>query len=121
MKSVVKWLFSEQIDTDQELHIFYLKANANRTIIIKLKNIKNKIKLNKSISMVEQVNNDSETGPFFICGLTLECGHECKGVAGESSCLPCLKTECIEASQAQVSDRSQESDEMNQSNITPMN
>ena len=65
---------------------------------------------------MEQVNYDNETsGPFFLCGLTLPCGHECKGVAGESSCLPCLNAECIEAAQAQVSDRSQESDDMNRS------
>ena len=35
--------------------------------------------------------------PFTFCGKEKECGHTCKGVAGESECLPCLHTDCIQA------------------------
>ena len=35
--------------------------------------------------------------PFQFCDKYLECGHTCKGVKGESECLPCLKGECIQA------------------------
>ena len=41
--------------------------------------------------MVEEVEN-----PFQFCNKQLECGHNCKGVAGENECLPCLKAECIQ-------------------------
>ena len=30
-----------------------------------------------------------------MCNESLKCGHKCKGVAGESRCLPCLNSECI--------------------------
>ena len=32
---------------------------------------------------------------FEFCGKALGCGHECKGVRGESQCLPCLNAGCI--------------------------
>ena len=37
-----------------------------------------------------------EENPFQFCNLTLPCGHQCKGVAGESECLPCLNADCIQ-------------------------
>lgn len=30
------------------------------------------------------------------CDKVLDCGHPCKGVNGETECLPCLEAECIE-------------------------
>ena len=35
--------------------------------------------------------------PFKFCWKKLDCGHHCKGVKGESCCLPCIKPECIQA------------------------
>ena len=34
---------------------------------------------------------------FRECKKCLPCGHICKGIAGESECLPCLNEECIRA------------------------
>ena len=54
--------------------------------------------------MVEAINNADAAAyaepenPFQFCDKQLECGHSCKGVKGESECLPCLKAECIQAS-----------------------
>ena len=31
------------------------------------------------------------------CNKEKECGHKCKGVFGESECLPCLNSDCIKA------------------------
>ena len=31
------------------------------------------------------------------CNNEKECGHKCKGVFGESECLPCLNSDCIKA------------------------
>ena len=31
------------------------------------------------------------------CNNEKECGHKCKGVFGESVCLPCLNSDCIKA------------------------
>ena len=45
--------------------------------------------------MVQVAAADPEN-PFKFCGLPLDCGHNCKGVEGESDCLPCIKTECIQ-------------------------
>ena|ERR1719264_1818139 len=30
-----------------------------------------------------------------FCNKPLPCGHECKGVSGESKCLPCMKEDCF--------------------------
>ena len=38
---------------------------------------------------------EADENPFQFCDKVKDCGHNCKGVAGESECLPCLKTECI--------------------------
>ena len=35
---------------------------------------------------------------FEMCGMDKECGHACLGVLGESNCLPCLNSQCIEES-----------------------
>ena len=35
--------------------------------------------------------------PFKFSWKKLDCGHHCKGVEGESHCLPCIKPECIQA------------------------
>jgi len=42
----------------------------------------------------EESKNDENK--FNICGKALECGHSCRGVAGEFQCLPCLNLTCIE-------------------------
>ena len=49
--------------------------------------------------MVQQYieEEQEDNNPFQFCKKTLECGHGCKGVAGESQCLPCLKEGCIQA------------------------
>ena len=31
---------------------------------------------------------------FSFCGKSLECGHTCKGVQGETKCLICIKEDC---------------------------
>ena len=46
-----------------------------------------------STAIITDLNNDN--GPFEFCQQEFECGHTCKGVKGESECLPCLKPECI--------------------------
>ena len=51
-----------------------------------------------------QANMIEESNEFCQCGETLQCGHQCKGVAGEFICLPCLNADCIQAAQAQQSD-----------------
>ena len=52
------------------------------------------------VSLEAVTNTDdssmSETNVQLLsCEMALECGHECKGVAGESSCLACLNSQCI--------------------------
>ena len=42
------------------------------------------------VQVIEEVN------PFTFCNKEKECGHQCKGVAGESECLPCLNLNCIQ-------------------------
>ena len=50
------------------------------------------IAANKPATAVED-----DTNPFKFCDRFLACGHKCKGVRGESECMPCLKGECIQA------------------------
>ena len=35
---------------------------------------------------------------FDFCQKVQNCGHACKGVAGEAECLPCFVKECLEIS-----------------------
>ena len=32
---------------------------------------------------------------FFMCFKVKQCGHKCRGIKGETTCLPCLEPECI--------------------------
>lgn len=48
--------------------------------------------------MVLPQPEDPDPNPFQFCSKRLQCGHECKGVKGESECLPCLKPECLQTS-----------------------
>ena len=43
-----------------------------------------------------QVQIEAENPFFEFCEKPLECSHACKGVKGESRCLPCLRPECIQ-------------------------
>ena len=52
-------------------------------------------------NQITENNNEENSGHFQICNQTLQCGHQCKGVAGESNCLPCINFDCIEAAQEQ--------------------
>ena len=43
---------------------------------------------------------EEDESRFKVCGKAMECGHSCRGVSGESDCLPCLNIECIESANA---------------------
>ena len=43
--------------------------------------------------MVQALDDEN---PFTFCNKEKECGHLCKGVKGESECLPCLNEDCIQ-------------------------
>ena len=39
---------------------------------------------------------EADENPFQFCDKIKDCGHNCKGVQGESECLSCLNEECIQ-------------------------
>ena len=44
---------------------------------------------------IDYVEQEEDNIPFKQCGMQKACGHTCKGVLGESRCLPCLDSGCI--------------------------
>ena len=40
------------------------------------------------------INQAAIRSQYNFCGKQKPCGHECKGVQGETECLPCMKPEC---------------------------
>ena len=53
---------------------------------------------NKAAQAAQQlIVEEDDNNPFKFCNKQLECGHGCKGVLGESSCIPCLKEECVQS------------------------
>ena len=47
--------------------------------------------------MVQEITEQLEVNLFLACRNEKECGHKCMGVFGESECLPCLNSDCIQA------------------------